>query len=66
MDPTAKFDMTNVDEELVRRSNDFMERSVKADKPFFHWHNSTRTHVFTHLSDKYKGKSGFIFDYREK
>ena len=27
MDPKAKFDMTNVDEELVRRSNDFMERS---------------------------------------
>jgi arylsulfatase A-like enzyme len=59
MDPNAKVDMTNVDEELVRRSMDFMERSVKADKPFFRWHNSTRCHVFTHLSDKYNGKSGF-------
>ncbi len=58
-DPKAKFDMTNVDEELVRRSNDFMERSVKADKPFFLWHNTTRTHVFTHLSPKWAGKSGF-------
>jgi arylsulfatase len=59
MDPKAKFDMTNVDEELVRRSNDFMERSVKAGKPFFLWHNSTRTHVWTHLAPKWQGKSGF-------
>ena len=59
MDKSAKFDMTNVDEELVRRSNDFMERSVKAGKPFFLWHNSTRTHVWTHLAPKWQGKSGF-------
>ena len=59
MDPKAKFDMTNVDEELVRRSNDFMERSVKAGKPFFLWHNSTRMHVWTHLAPKWQGKSGF-------
>jgi arylsulfatase A-like enzyme len=59
MDPKAEFDMTNVDEELVRRSNDFMERSVKAGKPFFLWHNSTRTHVWTHLAPKWQGKSGF-------
>jgi arylsulfatase len=59
MDPKAKFDMTNVDEELVRRSNDFMERSVKDGKPFFLWHNTTRTHVWTHLAPKWEGKSGF-------
>lgn len=59
MDPKAKVNMTNVDEELVRFSKDFMERSVKADKPFFLWHNSTRMHVFTHLAPKWQGKSGF-------
>jgi arylsulfatase len=59
MDPNAKFNMENVDEELVRRSNDFMERSVKAGKPFFLWHNSTRMHVWTHLAPKWKGKSGY-------
>jgi arylsulfatase A-like enzyme len=58
MDPNAKFNMENVDEELVRRSVDFMDRSVKANKPFFLWHNSTRTHVWTHLSPKYENKSG--------
>jgi arylsulfatase len=59
MDPAAKVSMENVEEELVRRSNDFMERSVKAGKPFFLWHNSTRMHVWTHLSPKWKDKSGF-------
>jgi arylsulfatase A-like enzyme len=30
-----------------------MMRAVKADKPFFIWHNTTRTHAFTHLRKKY-------------
>jgi len=59
MDPAAKFNMEDVDSELVRRSNDFMNRSVKAGKPFFLWHNATRTHTWTHLSPKWEGKSGF-------
>ncbi len=44
MDPTAKVNMEDVDAELVRRSYDFIDRSVKANKPFFLWHNSTRCH----------------------
>jgi arylsulfatase A-like enzyme len=59
MDPNAKVDMENVDEDLLRRSVDFMDRSVKAGKPFFLWHNSTRNHVWTHLSPKWKDKSGY-------
>jgi arylsulfatase A-like enzyme len=59
MDPKAKHSMEDVDEELVRRSLDFIDRSVKADKPFFLWHNATRTHVWTHLSPKWSGKSGY-------
>jgi len=59
MDPKAKVSMEDVEIELVKRSKDFMERSVKAGKPFFLWHNSTRTHVWTHLSSKWKGKSGY-------
>jgi hypothetical protein len=42
----------------VRRSVDFIDRSVKADKPLFLWHNSTRCHVWTHLGPKWKDKSG--------
>jgi len=59
MDPKAKVSMEDVEIELVNRSKDFMERSVKAGKPFFLWHNSTRTHVWTHLSPKWEGKSGY-------
>jgi arylsulfatase A-like enzyme len=59
MDPNAKHSMEDVDAELVRRSLDFIDRSVKAGKPFFLWHNATRTHVWTHLSPKWQGKSGY-------
>jgi arylsulfatase A-like enzyme len=59
MDPKAKVSMEDVDDELVRRSVDFIDRSVKANQPFFLWHNSTRTHVWTHLSPKWQNKSGY-------
>jgi arylsulfatase len=59
MDPKAKTNMEDVDEELVRRSLDFIDRSAKAGKPFFLWHNPTRMHVWTHLSPKWQGKSGY-------
>jgi len=59
MDPKAKTNMEDIETVLVQRSNDFMERSVKAGKPFFLWHNSTRMHVWTHLSPKWDNKSGF-------
>src|SRR5271156_6642641 len=59
MDPTAKVNMEEIEPELVRRSTDFMDRSAKADKPFFLWHNATRCHVWTHLSPKWQDKTGF-------
>jgi arylsulfatase A-like enzyme len=51
--------METVDEDLLAHSLDFMERSVKANKPFFLWHNTTRMHVWTHLSKQWENKSGF-------
>src|ERR1700752_2226165 len=51
--------METAEEELLPRSLDFMDRSVKAGKPFFLWHNSTRMHVWTHVSPKWEGKSGY-------
>ncbi len=59
MDPKAKVSMENIDEELVSHSKDFIDRSVKGGKPFFLWYNSTRCHVWTHLSPKWKDKSGY-------
>jgi arylsulfatase A-like enzyme len=59
MDDAATTNMEDVDPELVRRSLDFIDRSVASDTPFFLWHNSTRCHVWTHLAPKWQGKSGF-------
>ena len=56
--------MRTIEEDLLNRSLDFMERAVKKnnasdkDEPFFLWHVSTRNHVWIHLSEKYKNKTG--------
>jgi arylsulfatase len=50
----AKYDMTTIDEALVKKSIDFMKKAKEEGKPFFLWHNTTRMHVFTFLAEKYK------------
>jgi arylsulfatase len=49
--------METVDEEFMAAAKDFITRQVKAGKPFFVWHNSTRMHVYTHLKPASVGKS---------
>jgi len=51
---TARYDMETFDEVIREHTIDFIQRAVKADKPFFVWMNPTRMHVFTHLSQKYQ------------
>ena len=50
--------METVDEEVTERAIGFMEKAVKADKPFFVWWNSTRMHVWTRLKAESQGKTG--------
>ena len=50
--------MKTIDEEVTAFTLDFLEKAKKADKPFFLWWNSTRMHIFTHLKDESKGKTG--------
>ena len=50
----AKYNMTTFDEDLVKASCDFMDKAKKDGKPFFIWHNTTRMHVWTFLSKKYR------------
>jgi arylsulfatase A-like enzyme len=57
--PLTRKRMETVDEDLVAHSLDFIDRSTKANKPFFLWYNSTRMHVFTHLSPRWENKSGY-------
>ena len=54
MDSKAKYDMETVDDVFLRSAFDFMDKARKEGKPFFVWHNTTRMHVWTFLSPKYK------------
>ena len=57
--PLTRKRMETADSEFLNASLKFIEKAHKDSKPFFVWHNSTRMHVWTHLSEKYKGKSGY-------
>ncbi|GAL16453.1 arylsulfatase [Vibrio astriarenae] len=50
-----------MDEETLDAAIDFMDRAVKADKPFFVWWNATRMHFRTHVKDENLGKTGISF-----
>lgn len=50
----VKYNMETFDEVLIKDSCDFMDKAKSEGKPFFIWHNTTRMHVWTFLSDKYK------------
>ena len=50
--------MPTVDEEFLAATQKFIETSVKENKPFFVWFNTTRMHVFTHLKSESLGKTG--------
>src|SRR5260370_14508697 len=50
--------METMDEEITASAMDFMERQVKADKPFFLWWNSTKMHIWTHLKKECEGVTG--------
>ena len=56
--PLNKKRMETIDEEITAGAIDFIERQVKADKPFFCWWNSTRMHIFTHLKKASQGVTG--------
>jgi len=56
--PLNKKRMETMDEEITAGALDFIERQHKADKPFFCWWNSTKMHIWTHLKEGVKGKTG--------
>ncbi len=57
--PLSRERMKTVEQELLERSLDFIDRKHEANEPFFLWHNLTRMHVWTRLSEKWENKSGF-------
>ncbi|NRD74593.1 arylsulfatase [Shewanella sp. VB17] len=56
--PLTKKRMETVDDETSDAAMDFMERSVKAEKPFFVWWSGTRMHFRTHVKPELQGTTG--------
>lgn len=50
--------MKTIDDEVMIKTLDFMQRAKEEDKPFFIWWNSTRMHIFTHLKQESVGVTG--------
>src|SRR6202041_1459483 len=57
--PLTRKRMETIENDLLARSLDFMDRAHAADKPFLLWHNTTRMHVWTRLSDRWHNKTKF-------
>ena len=56
--PLTKKRMETIDDEFTDAAIAWMDKQVKAGKPFFCYYNSTRMHVFTHLKKESDGKTG--------
>jgi arylsulfatase A-like enzyme len=56
--PLTKKRMETIDDEVTAGAIKFMNKAKQDGKPFFIWWNSSRMHVFTHLSPKWEGKTG--------
>ena len=56
--PLTKKRMETVDDETSAAAIDFIQRQVKADKPFFCWWSGTRMHFRTHVKEELRGISG--------
>ncbi|MDZ4838232.1 MAG: arylsulfatase [Candidatus Melainabacteria bacterium] len=59
----AQYDMTTFDSVLLGDSTGFMDKAKKDGKPFFVWHNTTRMHIYTFLSEKYKAMQNSTTNY---
>ncbi|NKQ87618.1 arylsulfatase [Rhizobium sp. UPM1133] len=56
--PLTSKRMETVDDEIYGAEQKFVAQSVKDDKPFFVWLNTTRMHVWTRLKPSSVGRTG--------
>lgn len=57
--PLNRKRMETVDDEFLDATDKFIREAHEAEEPFFVWFNSTRTHVWTHLREEHRGRSGY-------
>jgi arylsulfatase A-like enzyme len=56
--PLTKKRMETIDDDIVARAVDFIQRQNKAGKPFFVWINTTHMHLRTHTKPESLGQAG--------
>src|SRR5512136_972868 len=56
--PLTRKRMETIDDETSAAAIDYMQRQVKAGKPFFVWYNSTRMHFRTHVRAEHRSPKG--------
>jgi arylsulfatase len=56
--PLTKKRMETIDDDIVARAIDFIQRQSKAGKPFFVWITTTHMHLRTHTKPASLGQSG--------
>ncbi|HEX4608433.1 MAG TPA: sulfatase-like hydrolase/transferase, partial [Urbifossiella sp.] len=56
--PLTKKRMETIDDETSAAAVDFIQRQVKAGKPFFTWFNATRMHLRTHVKADRRSPAG--------
>jgi arylsulfatase A-like enzyme len=56
--PLTRKRMETIEDDLLARSLDFIDRAHQANRPFLLWHNTTRMHVWTRLSERWRDKTG--------
>jgi len=57
--PLTRKRMETIDDETSAAAIDFMQRQVRANRPFFCWMNTTRMHFRTHVRAEHRDKPGF-------
>ncbi|MEJ2089992.1 MAG: arylsulfatase [Gammaproteobacteria bacterium] len=56
--PLTRKRMETIDQEVLDRTLNFIDRAHSSDKPFFVWFNTTRMHIWTHLKAASQGVTG--------
>jgi len=56
--PLTRKRMETIDDETTNAAMDFIKRQAQANKPFFCWWNATRMHLYTHVRESMRGRSG--------
>jgi arylsulfatase A-like enzyme len=56
--PLGRKRMETIDDEVLAKANNFLERQVRANNPFFVWFNTSHMHFRTHAKAQIRAQAG--------